>query len=230
MGDFFQHYSWSALVLTLSIYSVSLWVKRRFKHALLNPLLWTIVALMLLLSLTQTPYDDYKKGVQLLVDLLTPVTICLAVPLYKQLETLKRQWKIILLSVTTGVLSSLLSIWGLSQIFRLSKALYISLLPKSITTAIGLGLSEELGGIATLTVALIVLTGISGNVLAEQFCRLIRLQHPVAKGLAIGSASHAIGTAKAIEMGEVEGAMSSLALVLSGLLTVVVAPFFVPLF
>ena len=118
------------------------------------------------------------------------------------------------------------SVLALSRIFGLSHELYVTLLPKSITTAIGMGVSEELGGIVTITVAVIIITGILGNVIAELVCKIFRIQNPIAKGLALGTASHAIGTAKAMEMGPVEGAMSSLAIAVAGLLTVIGASVF----
>ena len=119
-----------------------------------------------------------------------------------------------------------MSILGFSFLFGLNHEQYVTLLPKSITTAIGMGVSEELGGIVTITVASIVITGILGNVIAEGVCKIFKIQHPIARGLALGTASHAIGTAKAMEMGEIEGAMSSLAIVVAGLLTVVGASVF----
>ena len=139
---------------------------------------------------------------------------------------LKRHWKAILTGVISGVLSSLTSILILARLFSLSHEQYVNLLPKSITTAIGMGVSEELGGIVTVTVAVIIITGILGNIIAEAVCKLFKIEEPIAKGLAMGTAAHAIGTVKAMEIGEVEGAMSSLAIAVSGLLTVVGASVF----
>jgi len=124
------------------------------------------------------------------------------------------------------VLSSLGSVLALSYVFGLTHEQYVTLLPKSITTAIGLGVSQELGGIETITVAVIILTGVLGNAIGEGVCRLLRIRHPVAVGLALGTSAHAIGTAKALELGEVQGAMSSLSVVVSGLVTVIAASFF----
>lgn len=158
--------------------------------------------------------------------LLTPATVCLAIPLYEQLEQLKKNAKAIAAGILSGVLSSLVSVLALAAAFGLSHEEYVTLLPKSITTAIGMGVSEELGGIVTITVAVIIVTGVLGNIIAELVCKIFRIHEPVAKGIAIGSASHAIGTAKAMEMGEVEGAMSSLSIAVSGLLTVIGASVF----
>ena len=147
-------------------------------------------------------------------------------PLYQQLALLKKNLKAIAGGIAAGVLASLVSVFALSKLFSLSHEQYVTLLPKSITTAIGMGVSEELGGIPTITVAVIIVTGIIGNITAEFIFRIFRIQEPVAKGIAIGASAHAIGNARAIELGEVEGAMSSLAIAVAGLLTVlVVSPF-----
>lgn len=157
---------------------------------------------------------------------LTPATVALAVPLYEQIEPLKKNWKAILAGIFAGAMTSALCVLVLSLIFKLSHKQYVTLLPKSITTAIGMGLSEELGGIVTITVAVIIVTGVIGNMFAESICKLFHISDPVAKGVGIGSASHAMGTSKAMEMGEIEGAMSSLSIAVSGLMTVVVSLIF----
>ena len=171
-------------------------------------------------------YDVYYSGAQYLSYLLTPATVCLAVPLYEKLEVLKKNWRAILIGIVSGVLTTLLCILAMSLMFGLSHEEYVTLLPKSITTAIGMGVSEELGGYVTLTVAVIIITGVLGNIFAPLICRVFRIREPIAKGIAIGTSSHAVGTAKAMEMGEVEGAMSSLSIAISGLLTVVGASVF----
>ena len=166
------------------------------------------------------PYDIYYEGAKYISYLLTPATVSLAIPLYEQFEPLKKNVRAILVGIVTGVLSSMLSVLLLAVIFHFDHQEYVTFLPKSITTAIGMGVSEELGGYVAITVAVIIVTGIIGNMIAESVCRMLHITEPVAKGIAIGSASHAVGTTKAMEMGEVEGAMSSLSIVLSGLLTV----------
>ena len=210
-------------------YELGLLLKRKLKWAILNPLLIAIIFVIVLLKLLRVDYDAYYSGAQYLSYLLTPATVCLAIPLYQQLEALKKNWKAIAAGIAAGVLASLSSILLLSRLFGLTHEQYVTLLPKSITTAIGIGVSEELGGIVTVTVAVIIITGILGNVLAEMVCRMFRITEPVAKGLAIGTSSHAIGTVKAMEMGEVEGAMSSLAIAVSGLITVIGASIFAQL-
>ena len=207
-------------------YELGVLLKKKLKWAILNPLLIAIIFVIVVLRLLKIDYQTYYDGAQYLSYLLTPATVCLAVPLYEQLMVLKRHWKAILTGVISGVLSSLTSILILARLFSLSHEQYVTLLPKSITTAIGMGVSEELGGIVTVTVAVIIITGILGNIIAEAVCKLFKIEEPIAKGLAMGTAAHALGTVKAMEIGEVEGAMSSLAIAVSGLLTVVGASVF----
>ena len=198
------------VVISLLGYLVGLSVKKRFKAGVFNPLLIAIVLVVAVLKIFRIDYSSYNAGAKYLSYLLTPATVCLAVPLYMQMEKLRRNALAIFCALAAGVLTSLLS----------------TLLPKSITSAIGMGVSEELGGYPSITVAVIILTGILGNVSGDLVCRLFRITEPIAKGLAMGSAAHAIGTTRAMEWGEVEGAMSSLAIVVSGVLTVVGASFF----
>lgn len=212
--------------ISLAAYEAGLLIKRRFKLAILNPLLIATVCVMVVLLLFNIEYTQYNEGAKYISYLLTPATVCLAVPLYQQLELLRKNWKAVAGGITAGVLASLVSVFLLSKLFSLTHEQYVTLLPKSITTAIGMGVSEELGGITTITVAVIIVTGILGNVIAEFVCKIFRIEEPIAKGLALGTASHAIGTAKAMELGEVEGAMSSLAIAVAGLMTVVGASIF----
>lgn len=214
------------LFISVLCYEIGLLIQKKWKRAILNPLLISILMVILLLLLLDIDYDSYNASAKYLSYLLTPATVCLAIPLYRELAQLKRNWKAILAGSVAGVLTSMCTILILSLAFDLEHVHYVTLLPKSITTAIGMGVSEELGGIVNVAVAAIVITGILGNVCAEGVCRLFRIEEPVAKGLAIGSASHAIGTSRAMQMGEIEGAISSLAIAVSGLLTVACASIF----
>lgn len=213
-------------IISLAAYEGGLLIKKKFKLAVLNPLLIGTVCVMAVLSLLKIEYKHYNESAKYISYLLTPATVCLAVPLYRQINLLKNNIKAVAGGITAGVLTSLLSVLLLAKLFGLSHEQYITLLPKSITTAIGLGISEELGGITTITVAVIIITGILGNVIAESVCKIFRIEEPVARGLAIGTASHAIGTAKAMEIGEIEGAMSSLAIAVAGIVTVFGASIF----
>lgn len=213
-------------MISLAAYEAGLLIKKRLKLAILNPLLIATICVMAVLLLLDIEYTQYNEGAKYISYLLTPATVCLAVPLYQQLELLRKNWKAVAGGITAGVLASLFSVFLLSKLFSLTHEQYVTLLPKSITTAIGMGVSEELGGITTITVAVIIVTGILGNVIAEIVCKIFRIKEPIAKGLALGTASHAIGTAKAMELGKVEGAMSSLAIAVAGLMTVIGASVF----
>lgn len=217
------------VMVSILAYELGILLKKKFKLAIFNPLLISVAVVIVLLAALNIDYETYAEGADLLSYLLTPATVCLAIPLYEQLELLKNNVKAIMAGLISGVLTSLISILSLAVVFQLSHEEYVTLLPKSITTAIGMGVSEELGGMVTITVAVIIVTGILGNVIGEHVFRIFRIEEPIAKGVALGSASHAIGTAKAMEIGEVEGAMSSLSIAVAGLLTVVGASVFAAL-
>lgn len=212
--------------ISLLAYEVGLLLRKKFKKAIFNPLLIGILCVIGVLSIFHIEYDSYNVGGQYISYLLTPATVCLAVPLYEQLSLLKKNLVAVAAGIVSGVLASMVSVLLLCKLFQLSHEEYVTLLPKSITTAIGMGVSEELGGIVTITVAVIIITGVLGSVIGEIVCKLFRIQEPIAKGLALGTAAHAIGTSKAMEIGPVEGAMSSLAIAVAGLLTVVNASVF----
>ena len=214
------------VVVSLLAYEAGVLLRKKWNFALFNPLLIAIILVILVLNIFHIDYDTYNEGAKYLSYLLTPATVCLAIPLYEQVELLKKNWKAIFAGILSGVLTSCVCILVLSRLFRLNHEMYVTLLPKSITTAIGMGVSEELEGIVTITVAVIIITGVLGNVLADFVCKLFHITEPIAKGMGIGSAAHAIGTAKALEMGEVEGAMSSLSIAIAGILTVIMAPLF----
>ncbi len=226
MNEFVVDSVFFGVFLSLLAYGIGVVLKNKLKLAIFNPLLISIILTIVVLLIFHIDYEVYYEGAKYLSYFLTPATVALAIPLYQQMEALKKNWVAILLGILSGALTSMGCILILAILFGLSHAEYVTLLPKSITTAIGMGVSEELGGYVTITVAVIIITGILGNMMAEFVCKLFRVTHPVAKGIAIGSASHAIGTTKAMEMGEVEGAMSSLSIAVSGLMTVVGASIF----
>lgn len=216
--------------LTLAAYEVGLLVRKKWKLAIFNPLLIAIVLIIILLKVCGLEYSSYQAGADYITYLLTPATVSLAVPLYQQLQILRQNFFAIFVGILAGALSGMISVLGLSMLFGLTHQEYVTLLPKSITTAIGMGVSQELGGIVTITVAVIVLTGVFGNIVAEPVLKLFRIKNPVAKGIGIGTAAHALGTARAIEMGEIEGAMSGLSIVVSGVITVIAASLFAMLY
>ncbi|MCF2643032.1 MAG: LrgB family protein [Roseburia sp.] len=226
MKELLENSVFFGVFISLFGYEIGLLLKRKYKLAIFNPLLIAIIIVMLFLVATGVDYETYNEGAKYISYLLTPATVCLAIPLYQQLEMLKKNYKAILGGIFAGVLTSMVSILALCILFHLSKEEYITLLPKSITTAIGMGVSEELGGIVTITVAVIIITGVFGNIIGETVFRIFCITDPVAKGVALGTSAHAIGTARALEIGEVEGAMSGLSIAVAGLMTVVTASVF----
>lgn len=229
MSDLLQDSVFLGVLISLLAYSLGTWLKRKTGWTIMNPLLISIILVISFLTLSGMSYQTYTQGAHIISYLLTPATICLAVPLYQQVELLKRNAKAVIAGITAGVLASLCSILLLAVLFGLDHEAYITLLPKSITTAIGIGVSEELGGVVPITVVCIVVTGVLGNVIAETWFKILRIKEPIAKGIALGSASHAIGTTKAMEIGEVEGAMSGLSIVVCGIMTVALASLFAQL-
>ena len=222
----FQNSVFFGVLISLGAYFFGMWLKKKTGWAVMNPLLVSIVLIISFLMISGVSYKSYNAGANCLSYLLTPATICLAVPLYQQVELLKKHYKAVIAGISAGVLSSLLSVLLLALLFRFGHEAYVTFLPKSITTAIGISVSEELGGFVSVTVVVIVITGVLGNIFAEKFLKLLKIEEPIAKGIAIGSSSHAIGTAKAMEMGSIEGAMSGLSIVVCGILTVIGASIF----
>ena len=226
MQEFFETSAFAGVTISLLSYMLGIWLKKKFKSGIFNPLLVSVIATILVLVVCHVDYESYNAGAKYLSWFLTPATVCLAIPLYEQLELLKANWKAVVAGIVSGVFTSLVVVFLMALLFQLEHQEYVTLLPKSITTAIGMGVSEELGGHVTITVAVIVVTGVLGNILAEAVCKIFKIHEPIAKGIAIGSSSHAIGTAKDMEMGDVEGAMSSLSIAVAGILTVLGASIF----
>lgn len=226
MIGFFESSVFFGVFISLIAYGIGTLLKKRFKLPLFNPLLISVILVIALLAVCGIDYEKYYEGAKYISYLLTPATVALAIPLYRQIELLKRNIAALLTGITAGVLSSFGSIAALAFLFKFSHEEYVTFLPKSITTAIGIAVSEELGGYTAITAAVIIVTGIFGNMIAELVFKLFKIKEPVARGIALGTASHAIGTAKAMELGETEGAMSSLAIVISGILTVAGAALF----
>ena len=226
MSEFMQNSVFWGVTLSFVAYGIGMMLQKKFRLAVFNPLLISVILIMLFLNISKTDYKVYQEGADVISYFLTPATVCLAIPLYEQMELLKRNFKAIMTGILSGVLTSLVSVLAMSVFFGLNHKEYTTLLPKSITTAIGMGVSEELGGIVTITVAVIIITGVLGNMIAEVVYKIAKIEEPIARGLALGTSAHAIGTAKAMELGPVEGAMSSLAIAVAGLLTVIGASVF----
>ena len=230
MSEFLSQSAYFGVMISILGYGLGALLKKRVKSPLVNPLLISIVLTISALLLLKIDYQSYYSGAQYLSWLLTPATVALAVPLYEQFELLKHNAAAIFAGIIAGVLSSLGSVLGLAVLFGFSHEEYVTFLPKSITTAVGMGVSEELGGIVPITAGVIIVTGVLGNILAEVVLKLFRITEPVAKGIALGTSAHAIGTAKAMELGEAEGAMSSLSIAVSGIITVAGAALFSKLY
>ena len=226
MKDFLGSSLFFGVILSFGSYLVGVYLKNKFKIFIFNPLLISIIISIATLLLLDIDYNSYNNGAKYLTYLLTPATVCLAIPLYEQMKQLKNNFTAIMIGIASGVITSAVTILILSLLFKLNHAQYVTLLPKSITTAIGIGLSEELGGYVAITVSAIMITGLFGNIAGELLCRILGIKHPVAKGVAIGTSTHVMGTAKAMEIGEIEGAMSSLAIAVAGCMTVIVAILF----
>lgn len=215
------------LFLTLALFQLARWLNRKAGREICSPLLFSTIVCGLFLLLSGTDYEVYyQSGANLLEYLLTPATICLAIPLYRQSLLLKKNAAAVAAGCISGVVAHMAGCVLMLLLFHLDGAEYITLLPKSITTAIGKSLSQELGGYPAITMATIMVTGLFGASAAPLLLKLFRVEEPLAQGLAIGTASHAAGTSKAVEIGEIQGAASSLAIVVTGLLTVLAAPLF----
>ena len=215
-----------AVVISLLTYELGNLLQKKTKWAIFNPLLVAMFLIISFLTIFRMDYSIYQEKTKYISFLLTPATVCLAIPLYEKMQILKKNWKAILVGIGGGVLTSMCAVLGMAKLMKMSYEQYVTLLPKSITTAIGIGVVREFGGYETITVAAIILTGIVGNICAELVCLIFKIKNPIAKGVAIGTGAHVIGTTKAMEMGEIEGAMSSLSIVVAGMMTVLLAPLF----
>ena len=214
------------VVISLIGFFIGILCREKFKLPIFNPLLIAIIFTIGFVSIFRIDYDSYYSSAKYLSWLLTPATVSLAVPLYKEIDKLKANWKMILISITCGCISSVVTVLVLSLVFRFNHAQYVTFLPKSITTAIGMGVAEELGGIVPVTVAAIIVTGIFGAIIADIVFKIFHITDPIAQGLALGASAHAIGTSKAIELGDLQGAMAGLAICTSGIITVALATTF----
>ncbi len=224
MAEFFENIALFPIVLTLGAYQVGLWCRKKWKSPLCSPLLIAVILVIGVLLLTGVSTERYTEGTKVISWLLTPATVCLALPLYEQLKALKKSLPAILIGITAGTLTSLFVIFGLCKLWNLSDAVTISLLPKSITSAMGMVLSADNGGIESLTTAVIVITGILGSLVGSVLCKLFKIRDEVAQGVAFGTASHVIGTSRANELSPLTGAVSSLSLAVAGILTDVIFP------
>ncbi|SNT10538.1 TIGR00659 family protein [Anaerovirgula multivorans] len=218
------------IVISILFFEIGLWICRKTKVTVLHPLLISILSIMMILAFFNIDIGYYKKGGDLISFFLGPATVILAVPLYRQLDLLKVNFVPIILGITVGCITAVTSVILLTRAFKLDSAIAASMIPKSVTTPIGLEISAQIGGIPSITVGVIVITGILGAVIGPTICNVFRIKDEVAIGIAMGTASHAVGTSKAMEMGETQGAMSGLAIGIAGLITVLLVPLLMHLF
>lgn len=218
-----------SVTVSILCYIAGSCLRKKTKLTVLNPLIISVIAVIAILVAVKIPYEDYKQNTYIMTYLLTPTTVCLALPLYEKLSLLKKNFAAVMCGIISGVLSSAICIFTLSYVFSLNHETYVTLLPKSITTAIGIDLSEKLGGIVSITAPVIVITGVFGSIISPFVFKLFKITEPIAKGIGLGSSAHAVGTSKAFEFGEIEGAMSGLSIAVSGIITVISAPFFAKL-
>lgn len=212
------------LVTILAFYNIGLFIQKKAKKPIFNGLLICIILIILFLKITNIPYENFKIGADIMNFMLGPVTVVLAVPLYRQFDLFKKHFKEILIGIVVGVVTSFIIITIIGKLTLTNNDIVYSILPKSITTPMGISLVNALGGVESITVVCIIATGIFGNILGDLVLKIGKIKHPVSKGIALGTAAHAMGTSKALEMGEVEGAMSSLSIGICGVLTVMLVP------
>lgn len=212
------------VAITIIAYSVSQYINKRFKTSILNPIALSIMAIVGFLIYNNIDYEVYNKGGNIISFFLGPATVALAVPLYKKIELLKENLLPILVGIFVGSLAGIVSVILLSRVFKLEDILMLSLIPKSTTSAIAMDISTQIGGNSAIAIVFVIVTGIFGNILGPDLLRRFGIKDEIAKGISMGTASHVVGTAKAMEMGEKEGAMSSLAIGVAGLMTVFLAP------
>lgn len=224
MNEFLSQLPMFSLVLTLGAYQIGLFFQKKWRSPLCNPLLISVALIVAVLLVTGFSVEQYQVDMKIFSWLITPATVALAVPLYEHLQKLKKNLPAILAGVAAGAIAALASVFALCAVFSLDKQTTVSLLPKSITTAIGMVVSGQNGGIEALTSLVIAFTGIVGCVTGQILCKLLKLEHPVAQGVAFGTAAHVIGTAKASDLGSIQGAVSSLSLAVAGILTALLFP------
>lgn len=226
MKEFLIDSTMFGVALSLIAFWIGAFVRKKTGLSVLSPLVTATAIIIVFLVVTDIDYESYNQGASVLRYFLTPATVCLAIPLYQKLEMLKKNFVAIIIGIISGVLVSAVSILVMCMLFNFDHQMYVTMLPKSITTAIGISVSEEFGGVVALTTASIIITGNIGGIFAEIIFKLFRIKEPISKGLALGTGSHVMGTSKAMELGELEGAMGSLAIAVAGIITVVVLPFF----
>jgi len=226
MIEFLQFSSYFGFVLSVGAFLFGDWLSKKVRHPLCNPMLIAVILIIVILKVCRIDYATYNASAKYLSFFITPAVVCLAIPMYQQFSVLRKNTAAILIGAGAGMLSCFVTVLVIAVLFKFGHAEYVTFLPKSVTTAIGIAISDELGGYQSITAAVIAITGLLGNIIAVPLCRLLHITEPLAKGLAIGTSAHAIGAAKALELGEVESAVCSVAIVIAGIIAVIGVPIF----
>lgn len=225
LNDLLQESVYFGVTISILCYWLGSLLQKRWKCPILNPLLIAMILIIFFLSIFRIDYETYDYGAKYITYFLTPATVCLALPLYRQLQLLKQNWPAILIGIFSGCIAHFFIVAGLAHTFSLHSQLTLSFLPKSVTTPIALDICKEIGGLEEITVIGVTFAGLMGSILGPLLLTIFRIKEPIAQGLALGTASHAVGTSKAVEMGEIQAATGSLAIVITGILTVILCPF-----
>ena len=226
MNEFLQFSSFFGFLISIGAYLLGDWINKKLPKPVCNPMLFAVIVIIAALSVLHIDYATYNQSAKYLSFFITPAVVCLAIPVYQQFTLLRKNAAAILLGVFAGIFSCFAAVLCLAALFGIGHAEYVTFLPKSITTAIGMAVAEESGGYASITAAVIAITGLLGNATAVPLCRLLRIREPLARGLAIGTSCHAIGAAKAVELGEIESAVCNVSIVIAGLTAVIGVPIF----
>lgn len=224
MNELFSESVFFWIFITIGAYQLGRMIQNKWRLSILNPLLIATVLIIAVLLIFKIDYSVYEAGSRYISIFLTPVTVCLALPLYRQIRVLTQNIWAVLIGILSGCLAHILVLMGMAVLFQLDETLLYSLLPKSITTPIAIGISAEIGGLQVITIVAVVIAGITGAAIGPALLKLFRIKEPIAQGLGLGASSHAVGTSKAMEIGEIQGAMSSLAIVVNGVVTVIIVP------
>lgn len=213
--------------ITIITFLIGKYINEKTKMAVFNPILISAAIIIGFLLLFDIDYETYNLGGSIISFFIAPATVVLAVPLYKNIKLLKKRWLPILIGITVGSIAGLITIFVMSRLLDIDYTVMVSMFPKSTTTAISMEIAEQIGGLSTLAALFTAVAGISGNIMSEYIFKIFGINSKISRGVALGTSSHALGTAKAMEMGEVEGALSSLSITIAGLVSVFLIPWFV---
>ena len=212
------------VIISLIAYEIGIYIKKKCRLSIFNPLLIAIIILIFFLTKLHIKYEDYNNGGQIISFFLYPATVALALPMYKKFSLFKKNAIPILTGILSGAILGIVCVVFISKLFGISNVLIESLIPKSITTPIGIALSNQLGGLPSITVVAIIMTGVVGSILGPFLYKIFKINDKVALGIAMGASAHALGTARAMEIGETEGAMSGITMAISGIVAVLLYP------